>query len=187
MAIKTFTDAVALPASDINAYLTNSGLVFIASTTFANATPGVEMSNCFNSTYDNYEVHVTYYGSAGTNTSFQLMTGTNTKDNSATYARVGYYWTSSITNFNAASQTAWFNANHGTTASSYSNSQMTIYRPNVSSVKTESRLRSYAGDSDLTVNIDQYTAATTAYTGLYLFPTSGNITGTITVMGYRKP
>jgi hypothetical protein len=185
MAIKTFTTGEVLTAADTNTYLANSGLVFVASTTFS-ASSGVEMSNCFSSTYDNYEIHTTYYGSTGTNTSFQMMTGTNTKDTSATYTRVGYYWTASITNFNAAAQNQWFNANHGTTASSYSNSQMTIYRPNVSSVKTESRLRSYAGDSDLTVNVDQYTAATTAYTGIYLFPTSGNITGTITIMGYRK-
>ncbi len=185
MAIKTFTTGEVLTASDTNTYLANSGLVFVASTTFS-ASTGVEMSNCFSSTYDNYEVHTTYYGSASTNTSFQLMTGTNTKDNSATYNRVGWYWTTAFTNFNAAAQTTWFNANHGSTASSYSNSQMTIYRPNVSGVKTESRLRSYAGDSDLTVNIDQYTTATTAYTGLYLFPQSNNITGTITIFGYRK-
>lgn len=185
MAIKTFTTGEVLTAADTNTYLTNSGLVYVASTTFS-ASSGVEMSNCFSSTYDNYEIHTTYYGSTGTNTSFRMMTGTNTKDTSATYTRVGYYWTASITNFNAAAQNQWFNANHGTTASSYSNSQMLIYRPNVSSVKTESRLRSYAGDSDLTVNVDQYTAATTAYTGIYLFPTSGTITGTITIYGYRK-
>tara|TARA_R110000868_G_scaffold97556_1_gene268260 strand:- start:160 stop:723 length:564 start_codon:yes stop_codon:yes gene_type:complete len=187
MAIKTFTTGEVLTASDTNTYLSNSGLVYIASTTFAGATPGVEMSNCFSSTYDNYEVLISYYGSASTNTSIQMMTGTNTKDVSATYTRVGYYWTSSITNFNAAGQTAWFNINHGTNSASPSNAQWTIYKPNVSGVKTESRSRGYSGDSDLTVSIDQYTAATTAYTGLYLFPTSGTITGTITIYGYRKP
>jgi len=181
----TFVTGQVFTAADAN-LMANAGLVYVASTTFSGST-GVEMSNCFSSTYDNYEIHTTVYGSATTNTSFQLMTGTNTKDTSATYNRVGWYWTTAFTNFNATGQTVWFNANHGTTASSYSNSQMTIYRPNVSGVKTESRLRSYSGDSNLTVNIDQYTDATTAYTGIYFLPTSGNITGTITIFGYRKP
>jgi hypothetical protein len=187
MAIKTFTDAVALPASDINTYLTNSGLVYIASTTFAGATPGVEMSNCFSSTYDNYEVHLTYYGSAANNTNFQLMTGTNTKDGSATYNRYGYYWLAGINALDASSDVQFFVANHGTTAGSYSNAQSTFFRPNVAGVKTEVRHRAYSGDSNLTVYLDQTTTATTAYTGLYLYPGSGNITGTITIYGYRKP
>tara|TARA_R110000868_G_scaffold34290_1_gene123890 strand:+ start:1145 stop:1711 length:567 start_codon:yes stop_codon:yes gene_type:complete len=188
MAVKSnFTDGTALPASDINTYLTNGGLVYIASTTFSGATPGVEMSNCFSSLYDIYEVHTTYYGSGSTNTSFQLMTGTNTKDTTAVYDRVGWYWTSSFTNFNGTGGTSWFNANHGTTAAQYSNSQTTIFRPNVSGVRTEARGHSYAGDSGLITYASQLTTSTTAYTGLYLFPASGNITGTITVYGYRKP
>jgi hypothetical protein len=185
MAVKTFTSEI-LTSSDTNTYLANSGLVYVASTTFSGSS-GVEMQNCFSSTYENYEVHLTYYGSAGTNTSFQMMTGTNTKDTSATYNRYGFYWLGGVTAFDSASQTSWFNTNHGTTAGSYSNSQITIFRPNVASVKTETRHRGYSGDSNLTVYLDQTTTATTAYTGLYLFPASGNITGTITIYGYRKP
>ena len=185
MAVKTFTSTT-LSASDTNTYLANSGLVYVASTTFS-ASSGVEMSNCFSSTYDNYEVHTTYYGSAGTNSQFQLMTGTNTKDTSAVYDRVGWYWTSSFTNFNGTGAANWFNANHSSTAAQYSNSQTTVFRPNVSGVRTESRLHSYAGDSGLIVYCNQFTTSTTAYTGLYFFPQTGNITGTITIYGYRKP
>ena len=160
--------------------------VYIASTTFSGSS-GVEMQNCFSSTYDNYEVHLTYYGSAGTNTNYQLMTATNTKDGSATYNRYGFYWLAGLTAFDSASQVQFFVANHGTTAGSYSNAQSTFFRPNVASVKTEVRHRAYSGDSNLTVYLDETTTATTAYTGLYLFPGSGTITGTITVYGYRKP
>jgi hypothetical protein len=186
MAIKTFTTGEVLTASDTNTYLANAGLVYVASTTFSGST-GVEMSNCFSSTYDNYEVHTTLYGSGTTNSSFQLMTGTNTKEIGAVYDRVGWYWTTAFTNFNGTGGTSWFNANHGTTAAQYSNSQTTIFRPNVSGVRTESRGNSYAGDSGLITYTSQYTTTTTAYTGIYLFPASGNITGTITIFGYRKP
>ena len=182
MTYPVFASGDVLNASDMNAV----GLWLVASTTFS-ASSGVEMSNCFSSTYDNYEVHLTYYGSAATNTSCQLMTGTNTKDGSATYNRYGFYWLAGLTSFDAASQVQFFVANHGTTAGSYSNAQSTFFRPNVASVKTEVRHRAYSGDSNLTVYLDETTTATTAYTGLYLFPTSGNITGTITIYGYRKP
>jgi hypothetical protein len=186
MATKQFSTGEVLTASATNEFLANAGLVYVASTTFS-ASTGVEMSNCFTSTYDNYEVHTTYYGSVGINSIFQLMTGTNTKDTGITYDRVGFYWTSSFTNFNNTAQNHWFNANHGTTAAQYSNSQTTIFRPNVSGVRTEARGNSYAGDSGLITYANQLTTTTTAYTGLYLAPASGNITGTITIYGYRKP
>jgi ABC-type Na+ efflux pump permease subunit len=186
MAIKTFTTGEVLTAADTNTYLANSGMVYVASTTFSGSS-GVEMQNCFSSTYDNYFVITNVYGSAGTNTSWQMMSGTNTKETTAVYNRVGFYWTSGVTNFNASAQNQWFNINHGTTSSSYSNSEMTVFRPNVSGVKTETRLRGYSGDSDLTVYIDQYSTPTVSYTGLYLFPSSGTITGTVTIYGYRKP
>ena len=128
MAIKTFTTGEVLTAADTNTYLANSGLVFVASTTFS-ASSGVEMSNCFTSTYDNYEVQITYYGSVGTNTQFQLMTGTNTKDTGSTYDRVGWYWTTSFSSLNQVASNSWFNTNNGATASQYSNSQTTIFRP----------------------------------------------------------
>jgi len=182
MTYPVFASGDVLNASDMNAV----GLWLVASTTFSGST-GVEMSNCFSSSYTNYEVHTTLYGSGSTNSSFQLMTGTNTKDTSAVYERVGWYWTTAFTNFNGTGGTVWFNANHGTTAAQYSNSQTTIFQPNVSGVRTESRGQSYAGDSGLITYANQFVTTTTAYTGLYLFPASGNITGTITIFGYRKP
>jgi hypothetical protein len=55
MAIKTFTDNTTLPASDINTYLTNSGLVYV---TQASATTGTTLAiaNVFSSTYENYRI-----------------------------------------------------------------------------------------------------------------------------------
>jgi hypothetical protein len=164
----------------------NSGLTYIASTTFAGST-GVELSGCFTSTYDNYEVIVTYYGSAGVSSSFQMMTGTNTRDTSATYNRFGYYWLAAIASLDAAAQTGFFIGNHGTTAANYSNARATIYRPNISGVRTEMVHQSYSGDSNLVSFLNSYTAATTAYTGMVFFPASGNLTGTITIYGWRKP
>jgi len=64
MATKTFTDAVALPASDINTYLTNGGLVFVKSQTIGSGVGTVVVPDAFNSTYDAYRIVVT--GGTGT-------------------------------------------------------------------------------------------------------------------------
>ena len=184
MAIKTFTTGEVLTASDTNTYLANSGLVYVASTTFSGSS-GVEMSNCFSSTYDNYKILITYYGSSGGNTAWQMMTGTNTKDNGSVYYRFGYYWQSSIVTLNAGPNTSDFITNHGTTSSIFSAAEITCFRPNVSGVRTSSFVQSYDAASSLVITTNQTVATTTAYTGFYVFPSSGTITGTITIYGYR--
>jgi|694.fasta_scaffold154655_3 hypothetical protein len=186
MAIKTFTTGEVLTASDTNTYLANAGLVFVASTTFS-ASSGVEVSNCFTSTYDNYKILITYYGSSASNTTWQMMTGTNTKENGSVYYRYGYYWTSFINNLNSGPNTSDFITNHGTTASIYSFAEITCFRPNVSGVRTSSLIQAYDPASSLVITTTETVATTTAYTGFYFFPAAGNITGTITVYGYRKP
>lgn len=54
MAVKTFTDNTSLPASDINAYLNNGGLVYIGGGTFSGTTNNVP--TIFSATYDSYRV-----------------------------------------------------------------------------------------------------------------------------------
>lgn len=55
MAIKTFTAGEVLTASDTNTYLTNSGLVYVTSTSVGTGTT-LTISNVFSSTYDNYRI-----------------------------------------------------------------------------------------------------------------------------------
>lgn len=175
----TFSTGAVLTAAQINSV----GLWKVASTTFSGSS-GVEMQNCFSSDYRNYLVQVVYYGSVGTNTQTQYMTGTNTKDATANYNRFGFYWNAGVTNFNQSSTTSDFVINHGTTATDTSTAQITIYSPNLAT-RTMSTSNGYSGDSGLTTFLSFNKATTTAYTGLYLFPTSGTITGSITVYGMR--
>ena len=182
MSFPVFASGDVLNASDMNAV----GLWKIASTTFSGS-PGVEMQNCFSSDYRNYLVQVSYYGSGGTNTFIQYMTGTNTKDNAATYNRYGFYFLGGVTNLTATGQTAEFVTNHGTSSSNFSMATMTIFSPAVSGVHTNSSNQAWAADSGLNVFLNSNKAATTAYTGLYFYPaTATTITGTITVYGMRN-
>lgn len=72
MAVKTFTDNTSLPASDINTYLNNSGLVYIKQQTVGSGVASVTVSNSFSTDYDNYRI--TFAGSTPSATdSFRLM------------------------------------------------------------------------------------------------------------------
>ena len=63
MAIKTFTDNTSLPASDINAYLNNGGLVYIKQQTVGNGVSTATVNDAFSSAYDNYRI--IYSGGSG--------------------------------------------------------------------------------------------------------------------------
>jgi len=86
MAIKTFTDNTSLPASDINTYLANSGLVYISTTT-ATSGSSVTVSNCFSSTYDAYKIIATGGGTAANTPIAFQFTGITT----AYYGGVIYF------------------------------------------------------------------------------------------------
>lgn len=55
MAVKTFTDNTTLPASDINGFLNNGGLVYISEHTLSINT---QINNCFTSAYRNYRIAI---------------------------------------------------------------------------------------------------------------------------------
>lgn len=175
-----FSVGATLTAAQMN----KIGLFLIEDKNFS-ASTGVEVQNCFSSDFRNYKVFLTYYGDTVTNTQTQYMTGTNTKDNAATYNRWGFYWTTIINGFNLANQTSDFIANHFNAAANYSTAEMTINQPNVANVHTVMNLRSWSGDTGLAAYLDHNKKTNSQYTGLYLFPTTGTITGNIAVYGIR--
>ena len=74
MAVKTFTDGVSLPASDINTFLTNSGLVYVSSQTITAGVSSVAITG-FSSTYDSYRIVVNNGTLAGLAVIGAQMTG----------------------------------------------------------------------------------------------------------------
>jgi hypothetical protein len=181
MTYPVFASGDVLNASDMN----NVGMWKTAAVTFSGSA-GVEVQNCFSGDYTNYKVLITYWGSAGTNTQFQYMTGTNTRDTNATYDRWGYYWTTGIVGFNATSTTSSFLANHFTAAKNFSTAELTVFQPFVANVNTVAHMHSWSGDSGLAAYLDHSKVSNSQFTGLYFFPTSGTVTGTITVYGMRN-
>ena len=179
MTYPVFATGDVLNASDMNAV----GLWKVAMSTFSGSS-GVEIQNCFSSDYENYLLLVNHYGSSASNIQLQYMTGTNTKDTAATYNRTGWYWITSINNFNQVNTTSDFLSNHTTTATQPSSTQLWIYQPNQAEW-TNSQLNNF--DPGAVIVFCSYTKKTTSqYTGLYIFPSAGTMTGTATVYGARQ-
>jgi len=76
MAIKTFTTGEVLTASDTNTYLANSGLVFVKQVTVGSGQTTVDVTSCFNSSFDNYVISLAGISAAGSlSMSLALLSG----------------------------------------------------------------------------------------------------------------
>lgn len=106
MAIKTFTDNTTLPASDINTYLANSGLVLVKSQTITGSVASVTVTNAFNSTYDNYYILVSGGTMAGA-----AAIGAQLGPSSVAGYNTGYYL--GVTRITAAAATANLGVSNG--------------------------------------------------------------------------
>jgi len=181
MTFPVFSSGEVLRAADMNAV----GMWKTAAVTFSGSA-GVEVQNCFSADYTNYLIKMTYFGSNATNSQFQFMTGTNTIDSFSSYDRWGFYWNNGINGFNQTNNSSNFAANHFTAAKNYSTVEITVFQPYVANVNTVCTLHSWSGDSGLATHLDHSKVSNNQFTGLYFFPTSGTITGTVTVYGMKN-
>lgn len=179
MTYPVFATGDALPASDLNAI----GLWKIASTTFT-ASSLVEINNCFSSSFDNYLVTATFFGSNVSSASFRLKT--TTAESGAVYDRNGFYWFANAVNgFDAANQTSLFVQNFTSTSTNKSAGSMTLY--NVNKAEQTAILSQFSDYTGQFITLNHRVETTTQYTGLQLYNSTGGqtITGSIAVYGYR--
>jgi hypothetical protein len=189
MAIKTFTDLTTLPASDINTYLANSGLVYVTQTNFTNST-AVLVDGCFTSSFTNYRILVNFT-SASTNNSilFRMRSGGTTNISS------NYTWGGFISYSGSAILAS---SNSGGTATSWVITELdTANFPNTPSaielMSPETTFRTAIFANGFTPvspqsyyrHIGGIMSVTTSYDGFAIVPSAGNVTGTVTVYGYR--
>ena len=189
MAIKTFTDNTGLPASDINTYLTNSGLVYITEAN-PSAVSSVSINNCFSNTFNSYRIvwnGTAYSSTTGCLTSMRLRVGgvDNTANN---YYRARWYYGnggSSGTDGGSATTDGWSLADSNTPIHQFT---ADVFSP-FQSVRTS--ISSKAVSLQLTntlfgIESVGTTSVTTSYDGFTLFPSNGTFTGKLIVYGYRQ-
>lgn len=180
MAIKTFTNAVPLPASDINTYLANAGLVYVTSVAVGTGVSSVTVSNAFSATYDNYLVQ--YSGQMSI-----LCTINTTLGASAT----GYYNALQYTNYAAPGAGLIVNNNvtgaftfSGVGGTNYATYAVEFWGPYLAQ---PTKVRAPYISSTDTGTFSGFHNAATSYSAFTATASGGTFQGgTITVYGYRK-
>ena len=159
------------------------GLVLIATNAFS-AVSSVSINNCFTSTYQNYRVVVSGYVASANTINYLRLRASSTDNSSASYGWAGCLSTSAgLTNLwgngQTAFQIAYQTSTDGHLVADIMNPQVasktTIYMQSLKDVSSPENWNPSGGFN-----------ATTQFDGFTLYPSSGTITGSIRVYGYRN-
>jgi hypothetical protein len=191
MAVKTFTDNTALPASDINTFLTNAGLVWIAQGSFTGVTTAAPLAitQVFNSTYDNYRVTFKWQGNGNANVLMRFYTGTNTLNTDANYSGSGYSASGgTLAGISELNQTRAYIGYAFGASTDYSFWTCDFLSPNLT---TETGYQhTMNGLNGATWAFSQqyqgYKNSTNQYTGFQIYPDANTLIGSYWIYGYRK-
>lgn len=178
MAIKTFSDGVALPASDINSFLTNAGLVYITETT-ASAVATKAVTGVFSAAYENYRLIITNLTS---NVNGLLTCQLGTAATAYSYGFAGYTYAGVADTLSLNAGTFWTFAR--TTATSSGSVIVDIYRPQLVAATTFTASGITATGSLAGGGIHTTALAYTDFT-LALF-TAATFSANIKIFGYRQ-
>lgn len=170
----------------IGGVATSPGLVLIHTETFS-AQTSVSVNNKFSATYDNYLIRMNNMTSS-VNTAVNMRMRASGSDETSTNYKLQYVesvnTTNTLSRFTA--NTSFINVNYIQTT--YQN-QMILELTNPFNTKITSGWSTQPNTS--AGAIEGYTSwhglnTTTSYDGFTIFPTTGNITGSISVYGFAK-
>ena len=192
MAIKTFSDGVPLPASDINTYLANSGLVYVGSATLNAVTNNI--SNVFSSEYEAYRIVINDLNNATATTRVvNLRFRTTTDDTSATY--FSHIWfvygagVSGAVSTNGGTLANIASLGGTTTTGAGASLVFDVVNPNKATwTSFHGQRMSYQSDVATFVwtSFGGAMNTSTQYTGFSIIGTTDALSGTVRVYGYRK-
>ena len=158
---------------------TDQGLVHINTTTFS-AVSSVSVDDCFTSDYENYRILIEMTASAGADLAFRYrLSGTDASGaNSYVQQRVVGFSTTVFTDNH--SNTYGYGGGIQTVAGL---SEFEIRSP---ALAITTKISQKGGSTAATGVSTGYHTAATAYDGITVYPTTGNITGTLRIYGYKN-
>lgn len=191
MAIKTFSSGEVLTAADTNTYLNNGGLVYVTTATASNTAAALNITSCFSATYDNYRIEITNIrSSSAANISWQLLNGsTPVTTGTYNYAYVGISSLNASTNTFGASQTSCFICGISSTTDTGNSVVFDILNPFLArrTVALGNSINLNGGLNGFDIrNGGGNHESPASYDGIRLLTSSGNITFTARVYGYRQ-
>lgn len=160
----------------------SAGLTYIAGTAFT-AGSAISVNNCFTSTYDNYRLVLRLHGSVNTIHSFRLrLSGTD--NSAASYSNNELFKNVGSASAGFASGTAVTSGrlgSHDTTPPA-----ITVFDISGPALAEHTAYVSNNGYVSQLEVISGVHAVGTAFDGITILPSSGTITGSIRIYGYRN-
>lgn len=184
MAVKTFTTGEVLTAADTNTYLNNGGLVYITGAAFTSATE-ILLDSVFTATYRNYLLVFDCQTSAGGGI-LQLQVraaGSTISTTTYQYQAIDADSTTLSGRRNTAQGSFRFGAND---TNGYNSSQVQIFTPQIA-IPTRFISSFLRNNGNISEQVWGANTNTTSYDGLRISTTTGNMTGTYGLFGYRIP
>lgn len=186
MAIKSWVSGEAITSADLNVYAANSGLQYVTSASLTTVTNTI--SNAFNDTFDSYRIVINGLNNASTTTrSVSMRMGT---DNSANYVIGGFYVYGAGTNaaYGLTGQTSC--ALLDLSQNDVGSLTMDIHNPKLAKPTAFTyqavTFQSSASSNFIWRNGFGVHNVSTGYTSFQIIGTTDNLSGTVTVYGYRK-
>ena len=189
MAVKTFTTGEVLTASDTNTYLNNGGLVYITGATFSGSGT-VNVNNVFTSTYDNYRLIFSTLATSATSVSVNMRmraSGSDYTGSEHKWALYGIISNGTLSNNTGGSNTSLYLFDSGTT-----NAQTMVILDVINPQKANTTLVKHDTMFEYTSfnwywrGGGQAVNTTTQFDGFTVYASSGNISGTYRLYGYRQ-
>jgi hypothetical protein len=157
-----------------------SGMTLITTSTFTSVA-SVSVNNCFTATYSNYRIVIKANNSLGVDPRFRYRVG-GVDATGVDYTRQAILSNGGTLSSNTSNDAFGYLAINGTTATNAI--FMDLMDVAVASPTYENHITHQATNY---VNFLQtYHSLSTAYDGITVFPSSGNISGVISVYGYNK-
>jgi hypothetical protein len=159
--------------------LSGAGLVHIETET-GTSVSGITVNDCFSADYDHYRIIINWDQASSTAAAVRLR-ASGSDLSTATYDRLTVGLSGTYAAFQGTGLTSWPLSYFNTTGLiSYS---IDLFSPFLTE---EKRFHSLSGLSNVMTNSQGKNTTATSFTGITAFVGSGNITGTLSVYGYRK-
>ena len=170
--------------------LPGAGLVHIKQVSTGGAVSSVNINDCFSASYNTYKIIFDFSHSAGNVGINMRLRVSGTDESGSVYRKQeGSFDGSGVGAIRTVNETSWTTITHAlfTIANTTTSNSVEVFNPfeAVNTTMTSTNIFAPAGNiiyRPVAFGINN----TTSYTGFTIFPASGTIDGTITVLGYKK-
>jgi hypothetical protein len=156
-----------------------AGMVLLNTTSFSGVS-SQSVNDVFSATYDFYKIVGSFTGTATNELTFRLRVGGADNSTASSYIRQSVQIFNTTVAGSRTSQNQLFTFTYSSTPSTF---ELYVFNPFAAAT---TGFAGYGGYDTYITNIQGYHNQSVSYTGITALATSGNLTGTISILGVNK-